>query len=885
MSAAHSPDIVPLSVRRRDGRIRAVHVYSNKNSSENEIVSDKEQQFADVLGAHFDKPWVKSVASMVDVPEDERPAVPWPHELEGVCIPMPEGDTLHEMKREFYQRARGQQLGPVTAKWREQVFAWAAKLRKRLFGATKQVTGLWSLAKERFRSRLQVLQDHEVSNAIMSEVEDGVRMPFAMRPLQPIVAKTNHPDLSKRAQHVFNALCEQLEERSIEPFDMSKGIRPMGVLSLRWVAKTDPSVVRLTLNGRPFNPFFPGEACVITLETHRELRTQFQYKQMYVGFDLHNGFFNQQYHEDDRRWVCFRIHRSELAPEHVRFLKKRFPTSWVGGYVYFSYRGLVMGLGPSCQQLSRVNLAMLRVWRRFVVKGISWDATSYIDDLMAWINGLFEGALELSLRLLAEQLCLGYSVNLNHKSIIVPTYYYCHIGICINSVTMRFSLPQRRVLKLRKSVRCLQAVTKVGKSVSAKAVARLVGQLWSINVVCYRAVAIMARGLIQTLAKMIRSSEAMDETNPNRLRYILRRVWGGNVMWTKEAQSDLDFWMKVDFAALSAAISNDAWQQLVDKWVVNPTSGELAQDVKVFAVDTSNTMSGGGEFWRDGDLWCMRGNMAVRLTEEEILTSSTMRELLGVLRLDLTLIPASCKRAIVALDNQAAVWALRRGSRVPAIQAVVRAIYLRQITMNRVLWPVWVRRSEFIIQQCDARSRLVDNHAYSAPADVFWRANQVAIGLWGRGFQVDACADLHNVQPVDRRVKLPFYSRWASPHASATDMLQQRWKGFVNWCYPPFALLTRVFALLREQQACAAILAPASSYDLWGRSLRMHARNVLRVLHVRPFGCCGSPRLAVFFLDFATRPPSSSFLDRPSVESYTRGTGKAIVFNSLSDVS
>jgi len=42
----------------------------------------------------------------------------------------------------------------------------------------------------------------------------------------------------------------------------------------------------------------------------------------------------------------------------------------------------------------------------------------------------------------------------------------------------------------------------------------------------------MARGMVRTLANMIWSSEAMDETNPNRLRYILKRIWGGNVIWT-----------------------------------------------------------------------------------------------------------------------------------------------------------------------------------------------------------------------------------------------------------------------------------------------------------------------------------------------------------------
>ena len=391
----------------------------------------------------------------------------------------------------------------------------------------------------------------------------------------------------------------------------------------------------------------------------------------------------------------------------------------------------------------------------------------------------------------------------------------------------------------------------------------------------------MARGLIRTLALMIRSSEAMDESNPNRLRYILRRVWGGNVVWTKEAQLDLDFWLNIDFSKLSAPIAQDAWRERVEKWVVNPLSGKLADDVKVFAVDTSDSMSGGGEFVRDGEIWCMRQGMAVRLARDEIGTSSTLRELLGVLRLDLTLIPDSCTRAVIALDNQAAVAILQRGSRIPELQAIVRKIYLRQVTLNRVLWPVWVRRSKNIIQQCDARSRLVDHHAFQVPARFFWRANKVAITLWGRGFQIDTCADLHNVQPANRAEKLPFYSRWASPHASATDMLQQQWRGYVNWCYPPFVLLPRVLALLREQQACAAVLAPTGTEDLWGRGLRMCKHNVLRVLHIPSFCPVGPKNLAVFFLDFASSPPSSRFFNRPSAESLSRGRGKNVIYSSL----
>ena len=791
---------------------------------------------------------------------------PWPHQVEGIQIPMPRGQRLAAMQTEFYQRVDGDGLGPTTARWVCDVYAWAKQLRANLFGNTPQVTGLWSRAAKRFKRRLTYLQDEELARRVLHEVKHGVRIPFSVVPTEPIVATHNHPDLALRADHVFKALRMQLDECSIQPFDMSKGQRPMGVLSLRWVEKSNPDEVRLTLNGRPENDFIPDCEGTIDLETHRELRVHYRQGQMYIGFDLHNGFFNQMYCEEDKKWVCFRIHESELKPEHVAFLRKRFPTSWVDGYVYFNYNGLVMGLSPSCQQLSRVNNAMLAVWRRFPIKNATWDATCYIDDSMAWVNGTFVSCVELALRLLTEQVVLGFSVNLNEKTTIVPTTYYNHIGIVISSTRMRFSLPSARATKMEATARSLQSVAVVGKPVSAKLVAKFVGQLWSCDIVCFRAVAIMARGMIRTLAVMIRTSEAMNENNPHRLRYILRRVWGGTVTWTVEAQRELSFWLRIRFDTLSAPISHDAWQKDLHHWFAHPNSGKIAADVKVFAVDTSNTMSGGGEFVRDGNLWRMVHGMAVRLTLKEVLTSSTFRELLGVLRLDLAIIPASCKKAVLLLDSQAAVACLLHGSKIKVLQDLVREIFARQLRFNRILWPLWLRRTEDVIVQVDKRSRFVDRHAQRLSPAIFWKANAVAIKLWTCGFQVDACADMHNVQPANSKWKLPFYSRWASPFASATDMLQQDWRGAVHFCNPPFVLLPRVFALLQAQQACAAVVVPCKPEARWFRMLCRHPANVLFVMRM-PLGVveCGHQ---ILFVDFAASPPSKVFKPLLSAERF-----------------
>ena len=95
--------------------------------------------------------------------------------------------------------------------------------------------------------------------------------------------------------------------------------------------------------------------------------------------------------------------------------------------------------------------------------------------------------------------------------------------------------------------------------------------------------------------------------------------------------------------------------------------------MRVLSVDTSDTASGGGEFIKDGELWSLKGDTGVhlRLSAAQALTSSTYRELIGILALDLRCIPSECRRAVVICDSQAAVHVLSFGSRGPPIQELV----------------------------------------------------------------------------------------------------------------------------------------------------------------------------------------------------------------------
>ena len=515
----------------------------------------------------------------------------------------------------------------------------------------------------------------------------GFSHPFKRKPKQNIFAKRNHPNLIQKPREVMDALNVQLHEQSVQPWDWNLRGHPKGLYSMRWVGKSGTDAVRLTLNGRPLNRSFGKDDVSIVLETHADLRARYVPDMMFMGYDLHHGFFNACYDYDATAWVCFRFAETELLPEYVADLRKRFPQAWKDDCIYFCYKGLVMGLSPSCKQLTRVISALMTHWRRCPVKGIAWDITNYIDDSMAFAVGTFRGALQLSLRLLAEYVCLGFSLNLNAKSQIVPTTYYCHIGVLISSSRMRFSLPQRRVLKINMALQDLSDCVVIGKKVSAKKVAKVVGMLWSVSIVCHRSVAIMTRGLIRTLAVMLRVPALRGVDDPKRLSYILRRVWGGSVLWTREADMDLAFWKRVTFSSLSAAISHDAHSNDITSWVLNPGTGRVVSDVRIFAVDTSAVASGGGEFLRDGTLWRVRDKMVVQLADDEVKESSTYRELVGTNRLDLAVIPTSCKKAVVGMDSMASVQCLWHGSKVEILQSLVRRIFLRQLRHNRISFP------------------------------------------------------------------------------------------------------------------------------------------------------------------------------------------------------
>jgi hypothetical protein len=169
---------------------------------------------------------------------------------------------------------------------------------------------------------------------------------------------------------------------------------------------------------------------------------------------------------------------------------------------------------------------------------------------------------------------------------------------------------------------------------------------------------------------------------------------------------------------------------------------------------------------------------------------------------------------------------------------------------------------------------------------MFWKANSVAMKIWGCGFQVDRAATFINAMPTDCTTRLPFNSKDYHPHSSGVDMLQQDWTQLINWCNPPFDLVGRVLRLIRTQHTRAAVVTPAVSSAWWFQLTHLGCPGIKKILHsgkinqhnaMRWSGetnTMATQRYRIIFFDFTTEDKSAIF-PYVSAERLPRATSRS----------
>ena len=191
----------------------------------------------------------------------------------------------------------------------------------------------------------------------------------------------------------------------------------------------------------------------------------------------------------------------------------------------------------------------------------------------------------------------------------------------------------------------------------------------------------------------------------------------------------------------------------------------------------------------------------------------TRLELRAVVRLVETFGPRLAGHRVRLLcDNQAVVHIINEGtSRSPVLMGDLR--YLRRLLdgLQTHVSVEYIRSEDNV--RADALSRVRDEEDWRIRSDIF----KAMCG----DCTIDRFASSTNHQ-------LPtFNSRWPCPGSAGTDAFAQSdWREHVNYCNPPWSLLSRLASLLQANGAAAKVLAPAWRHTVWYQALRVLSTRV-----------------------------------------------------------
>ena len=443
-------------------------------------------------------------------------------------------------------------------------------------------------------------------------------------------------------------------------------------------------------------------------------------------------------------------------------------------------------------------------------------------------------AMKIAIRMVFEAATLGLSLKFS-KCSFFPRHAMKILGTIVDLKSFNFSVTSTRAEKIRASISKLRTAISVNpRKVPAKLVASFIGLIWSIATCCYRAASVMVRAITATLSNCLRHS--MNTENLS-LAIIINRFWAGTVRWSAAADRQLQFWSQVHFETLSAPISADVIGMSIEQAFWYPQRFDQ-RHVSFLFQDASLTASGGGiMYMRDNMLIPSDELFLAEFSNDQQLFSSTLRELLGILWCLMATNGKTKPRIIFICDNWQTCRAIRRGSRIPAIQNVAERIFFWCLAHNKSCWPIWVPRTHRLIKEADRRSRLRIPHDERSPPALVSYSNKLALRLWGRGLSFDQAASHKSVITPNGRT-LPFNAVCFQPGAAGIDMFRctESWRSNINYVFPPTPMTGRLLSFLPTTLAKSIVVLPLPlATAWWSYAVLPGAAGLIHRSHVRGF--------------------------------------------------
>ena len=726
-------------------------------------------------------------------------------------------------------------LGPLASKWVGQLFEWYAKLQKQFMFDPSDLAANVRRSEARWARRLAFLKDEqpELHTYVMNMIRRGHVIPFKQTPKR-LFRKSNPPSLAADKHRAWTAVQGDIMHGAIKPVDIAKEGIPECVCPVRTADKNDGSA-RFVHNTRHVNKSVDPDATKCRLETLLRTRNMYVPGGYIVGSDYSSGYHCVYAHEDHQDYLAFALHLSELPDEAVEWLRAEYPQAYYHKKrcFVFKYRVLPFGLSSSCSAFSALITCLTASWRRYRTYGFATRVSSYIDDV-AGVQKLFDAAMWMSIRMVYEAAALGLSLKVK-KCSFFPRTAMVVLGTIVDLKSFTFQVATRRAKKIAVAVQDLTLAVRTNPSrVPAKLIASFVGLIWSIATCCQRAASVMTRQIVAVLSKSMRRKLSSPRMS---LKAILAAFWSGTVKWSALAQVQLRFWSRVRYLLLRSPISADVLGKAIELTFDYPTFVE-SKHVSVMYQDASATASGGGILARKGFRWTHRDELFLsQFSALESELSSTLREILGILRCLMATEQASKFKIIFACDNLQSVQAIKYGSSVPEIQQVACDIFAWCMRNGKLCWPVWLPRTHHVIKEADRRSRLVIPHDQRSPVKVVQVANELAVRMWGSDLSFDQMAS-HLTNVTIKGERLPFNSFCFQVGAAGVDTFTQwvSWENNISYVYPPEPMTGRLLTFLPGTGARAVVVIPLPiPCAWWTYTLARSAKGVVAQTTVAGF--------------------------------------------------
>jgi hypothetical protein len=452
-------------------------------------------------------------------------------------------------------------------------------------------------------------------------------------------------------------------------------------------------------------------------------------------------------------------HHVGIHPAHWKYLGFEFDGTL---YVYCVLPfGLNASAGFFCR-FSAVAASMVRA------SGLISAAIVYIDDFGFALRG---EASEADARAVFDIIrSLGFALN-EAKTVYVPDTRLDLLGFIIDTVTWRFEVPERRLIKLESTARAVQAA---GETIQARELARLAGQILAMQT---------GLGLVCRVRSRFINLSILPAARAQRYNMIVPVL--------TNARREIDLWA-------------DGLRSLP---FMPLTPHRRRPDFRLEA-DASATAAGarfrglGRE--DDGEIECIHRE----LSEVERRKSSTLRELLGYahavnvvagrhgerLRGKLLEIMGDSQAARAIFNKGGSQTVAEESGDLELFEAFL-AIFEAAARGGFEVAFRWVPREE--ISLADALSKYVDRHDFGLTPAALERV-RAALGPW----DIDRFAAAHNATAAR------FNSLFDTAGAEAVDAFSQSWAAGVSYILHDFLHIMAVMDKVERDDAEVILIIP-----------------------------------------------------------------------------